>query len=87
MGRYRADSMDGVVGEIVQAGERLLWFVTAGRPDRPWLELYPTGESRFIGLQSVGNAIYTFEQDDAGRVTGLTVETGGFTIPFERLGN
>ncbi len=85
VGHYQTGGHSGASGEVLQAGDRMFWFVTEGRPERPWLELYPTGAARFLGLHAQGNAIYTFEEDASGRVTGLSVDVAGFTVPFDRV--
>ncbi len=85
VGHYEFGGHSGASGEVIRAGDRLFWFVTEGRPERPWLELYPTGAARFLGLQAPGNAIYTFEEDASGGVTRLSVDVAGFTIPFDRV--
>lgn len=84
-GRYRSRGRDGVGGEVRRAGDRLLWLVTQGRPERPWLELYPTGDARFLGLQPTGQATYAFEDDASGRVSKLRVEAQGVSAAFERV--
>lgn len=85
VGHYRTRGHDGVRVEVHRAGDRLLWLVAGGRPDRRWLELHPTGAARFLGLQPMGNAIYAFEQDGSGRVTGLSVDGPGFSTAFDRV--
>jgi len=76
-GRYRFAGLDLVMDVYVENG-RLLGRITGQDP----LELQPASSTEFFARQ--GNVDITFQRNDPGRATGLTLRQGGRTFEATR---
>jgi len=88
LGHYKAKLFEEVLIELIRAGDRVFCVMTAtgGREYQPIQELYPASESSFVAVQADGNHIFSFEEDDVGKVSHLVIDVGrGWQTKAERI--